>query len=102
MPLTTSYTSLDNNAREDSDKPALSQIIHDLSGPTITARGFAGELEIARDKVLALLEWLPSDTDPDVMQALKDELENEMQHCLFRIEESLSKLDNTIDGMRAG
>ncbi|MGQ7844211.1 hypothetical protein ACUNV4_07040 [Granulosicoccus sp. 3-233] len=83
-------------------KSTLSQHIHDLSGSAVTANGFTGELEIARKHVLELMERLPADTDPELMKEMKFQLEDEMKHCLFRITESLSKLDHTIDRLKAG
>lgn len=90
-----------NDARAEPDKPQLSQLVHDLSGSTITARGFTGELEIARERVSELLKKLPADMDPDVVQELKFQLEDEMKHCLFRVDESLSQLDSCINRLKA-
>ncbi len=84
------------------EKSGLSQFVHDLAGSAVTANGFAGELEIARQQVTELLKKLPADTDPELMKELVFQVEDEMKHCLFRIEESLEKLDDTIDRIKAG
>lgn len=97
-----SIRSNDNNAREAPERSPLSQYVHDLSGSSVTARGFAGELEIARQHIIELLSRLPADTDPELMKELKFQLEDEMKHCLFRVEESLMKLDGSIDKLKAG
>lgn len=102
MSLASTNTDSDHNTRDAPVKSPLSQFVHDLSGSTVTARGFAGELEIAREHVIELLSRLPADTDPELMKELKFQLEDEMKHCLFRVEESLLKLDGTIDKMKAG
>ena len=78
----------------------LSRTLHDLSGPMLVARGFTAELRLARESVLALLASLPPETDPEIMQNLKDQIDTEMDHCLFRIDESLSRLDASIDSLR--
>ena len=92
----------DNNATKAPLKSNLSHFVHDLSGSAVTAKGFSGELEIARQQVIELLKRLPADTDPELMQELKFQLEDEMKHCLFRVDESLTNLDATIDRLKAG
>lgn len=67
----------------------------------LTARGFTAELRLARESTLALLASLPPETSPEVIQSLKDQIDTEMDHCLFRIEESLSRLDESIENLRA-
>lgn len=79
----------------------LSRTLHDLSGPMLVAKGFTEELRLARKSALALLASLPPETDPDVMKSLKDQIDTEMDHCLFRIDESLTRLDATIESLRA-
>ena len=79
----------------------LSTTLHDLSGPMLVARGFTAELRLARESALALLASLPPETDPQVIKDLKDQIETEMDLCLFRIDESLSRLDATIESLRA-
>ncbi len=101
MSLASNTTSNDQDTRDAPVKSPLSQFVHDLSGSTVTARGFAGELEIAREHVIGLLARLPADTDPELMKELTFQLEDEMKHCLFRVEESLMKLDGTIDKLKA-
>ena len=78
----------------------LSRTLHDLNGPMLVARGFTSELRLARESALALLDSLPPETDPEVMQSLKDQIDTEMDHCLFRIDESLSRLDASIESLR--
>ncbi len=78
----------------------LSRTLHDLNGPMLVARGFTSELRLARESALALLASLPPETDPEVMQSLKDQIDTEMDHCLFRIDESLSRLDASIESLR--
>lgn len=94
----------DNSSNIPGQAPAkspLSEFVHDLSGSAITANGFAGELEIAREQVIELLKRLPTDTDPELKKELAFQLEDEMKHCLFRIQESLSHLDDTIGRLKA-
>ncbi len=79
----------------------LSRTLHDLSGPMLVAKGFTEELRLARESALALLASLPPETDPEVVQSLKDQIDIEMNHCLFRIDESLTRLDATIESLRA-
>ena len=79
----------------------LSRALHDLSGPMLVAKGFTEELRLARESALALLASLPPETDPEIIQSLKDQIDTEMDHCLFRIDESLTRLDVTIEGLRA-
>ena len=78
----------------------LSSALHDLSGPILVAKGFSFELRLARDSALALLASLPPQTDQEVIQSLKEQIDTEMDHCLCRIDESLLKLDATIEGLR--
>lgn len=100
MYLATENTHDDHQTEATPDKSLMSQFTHDLSGSAITARGFAGEVDIAREQILELLKRLPANTDPDVMQALKYQLEEEIPHCLFRIDESMTNLHATIDKMK--
>lgn len=89
---------------EDNDalhETRLSRTLHDLSGPMLIAKGFTEELRLARESALALLASLPPETDPDIVQSLKDQIDTEMDHCLFRIDESLTRLDATIESLRA-
>ena len=79
----------------------LSRTLHDLSGPMLVAKGFTEELRLARESALALLASLPPETSPEVVQSLKDQIDTEMNHCLFRIDESLTRLDATIESLRA-
>ncbi len=66
----------------------------------LVARGFTSELRLARESALTLLASLTPKTDPEVIQSLKDQIDTEMDHCLCRIDESLSKLGATIEGLR--
>lgn len=88
------------NSKNALHESRLSTTLHDLTGPMLTARGFTSELRIARESALALLASLPAETSPEVLQGLKEQIDTEMNHCLFRIDESLSKLDASIDSLR--
>ena len=78
----------------------LSRTLHDLNGPMLVAKGFTAELRLARESALALLALLPPETDQEVLQNLKDQIDTEMDHCLFRIDESLAKLGTSIKSLR--
>ncbi|NND89488.1 MAG: hypothetical protein HKN42_01390 [Granulosicoccus sp.] len=89
--------SLVQNVPEQED---VSEVLHDLTGPLVTASGFMGELQLARDCAVSLLKSLPADTDAELVRQLKDQVDTDMQHCLDRVNQSLSQLDTTIQRLR--
>lgn len=82
-------------------RDSFSITAHDLNGPLVTARGFCGELEHSRQKLLRLLDQLPSRMDQDLSDQLRQELGEEMQLCLSHINRSLDQLDGCVQRLRS-
>jgi len=82
-------------------KYELRKVLHDLSGPLSSARGFTEELMYVRENIKGLLDSLGPNVDAELMKSLQYQVDDEMQHCLVRVERSLEKLDSTIESIRS-
>ena len=78
----------------------LREILHDLNGPLASARGFTEELVDVRRCMKDLLAKPDIGTDKELLASLQDQVEEEMEYCLDRVERSLVKLDSVIDSVR--
>ena len=78
----------------------LREILHDLNGPLASARGFTEELIDVRRCMKELVAKPDIGTDKELMASLQDQIEEEMEYCLERVERSLVKLDSIIDAVR--
>ena len=79
----------------------LREILHDLNGPLASARGFTEELVDVRRCMQDLLANPNVGTDKELLASLQDQIEEEMEYCLDRVERSLAKLDSVIETVRS-
>ena len=78
----------------------LRTFLHDMNGPLASARGFTEELVGVRRCIKDLIEKPNIGTDSELMASLQDQVDNEMEFCLDRVERSLVKLDSIIESIR--
>ena len=78
----------------------LRSFLHDLHGPLACALGFTEELAYVRQSMQNLVKNLNDDVDSKALISLRVQIDDEMEHCLSRVNSSLVKLDSIIESMR--
>ena len=78
----------------------LRSFLHDLHGPLACALGFTEELAYVRQSMQNLVKNLNDDADSKALISLRVQIDDEMEHCLSRINRSLVKLDSIMESMR--
>ena len=106
----------DDQPRESADKTAnqsvipekptmvsardLQSYLHDINGPLASARGFTEELKDVRRCMKDLIAKPDIGSDKALMSALQDQIDDEMEYCLDRVERSLVNLDSIVELIR--
>ena len=94
----------DQSGSPDNSQPIssddLNVFLHDMNGPLASARGFTEELVNVRRCMKDLIEKPNSGIDSELLASLQDQIDNEMEFCLERVERSLVNLDSIIESIR--